>query len=82
MPSAPASRASAHFLHVEKLTALRRAVLHAHCHQAQRVVSDLHDGIHRDCGPSSHVAGEISFSEGQQGRACGKIIGEKFFFFK
>ena len=66
-----------HFLHMEKLAVAGRPVLHAHRHQTQRVVSDLHDGIHRDCRPRRHVAGEIGLGEGQPGRACRKIIGEK-----
>ena len=66
-----------HFLHMEKLAVARRAVLHAHRHQAQRVVPDLHDGIHRDCRPRRHIVGEIGFGEGQPGRACRKIMGEE-----
>ena len=66
-----------HFLHMAKLAVAGRAVLHAHRHQTQRVVSDLHDGVHRDGRPRFHVAGEIGFGEGQPGRAGRKIIGEE-----
>src|SRR4051794_23736316 len=62
---------------MEKLAVAGRPVLHAHYHQAQRVVPDLHDGIHRDFRPRFHVAGEIGFAERQPRRACRKVIGEE-----
>ena len=69
-----------HFLHMQKLAFAGRPVLHAHRHQAQRVVADLHDRIHRDCRPGGHVTGEIRLGKRQPRRARRKIIGEEFGF--
>ena len=66
-----------HVLHVAQLRLARRAVFHAHRHQAKRVVADLHHGVHRDVGPAVHVAGEVGFLEGQPGGAARQILAER-----
>ena len=66
-----------HVLHVAQFGFARRAVFHAHRHQTQRVVADLHHGVHRDVGPAVHVAGKVGFLEGQPGGAARQILAER-----
>jgi hypothetical protein len=61
-----------------KLAFIGGPVFHAHRHQTQRVVSDLHDRIYARRGPCRHVTGEVGLDERQPRRACRQIMGKKF----
>ena len=55
----------------------RRAVRHAHDHQAQRVVADQHAGVHRGRRKRVEIVGKARLAERQPRRARRKIIAQQ-----
>ena len=60
--------------HLRQLGRARRALGHAHDHQAQRVVADQHAGIHRSGRKRVQIIRKARFAERQPRRARAQII--------
>ena len=77
-PSAPAaSPSSSSAIMPLELGRRGRALLHAHDHQAQRVVPDQHAGIHGGRRKRVEIVGKARLAERQPGRARAEIIAQQ-----
>ena len=63
--------------HLRKLGRRGRALLHAHDHQAQRVVPDQHAGVHRGRRKGVEIVGKRRLAERQPRRARAQVIAQQ-----
>ena len=66
--------------HLLQFGVARRALCHAHDHQAQRIVADQHAGVHGGRREALQIIGETRFAKRQPGRARAQIILEQLHF--